>query len=313
MNSQTVRTLILIDGDNVLYSAKHVGISIDFRRLRELLEGEFGTVTRLSYYGSAHPVNQDQIKFTSELNSLGYDVHLLDSRKAQADIQMVTDAMSLSASYDRLALLSGDRDFAYLLVALKKKGKKTVVVGFPVVTGRSLRDSADEYVNLEDLLAAGAATVAQSSKNSVTAITDLDTFYFKKGIHFESYVIVRELFLSAKRSLTIIDRYINDEILYLLAVLAPTIKVRIITLKIGGKDFTVLLSKLIKENRKIDVYKSNLFHDRFIRIDDAWWHLGHSIKDLGSADAMLARVRESSILSVLSEREDEVIKTSLVV
>lgn len=300
----------MIDGDNIIYSAKHVGITIDFERLRDLLAEEFGTITRLSYYGSTHPLNQDKTRFLAELNRLGYDVHLsTDSRKPQADIEMVTDAISSSAGYDTIVLLSGDSDFAYLLTTLKKQGKKTIVVGFPVVTSRSLRESADEYFNVEDLLAAGAARIAERDPiDSVTATSEIDTFYFKKGIHFESYVTVRNLFLSAKRSITVIDRFIDEEILYTLAVLPPIVRVRIITLKIGGKDFTVLLSKLVKENRKIDIYKSKLFHDRFIRIDDAWWHLGHSIKDLGSADAMLARVKEPSILTTLSEREDEVVK-----
>jgi uncharacterized LabA/DUF88 family protein len=308
MNSKTLRTLILIDGDNIIYSAKHVGITIDFERLRDLLAEEFGTITRLSYYGSTHPLNRDKTRFLTELKTLGYDVHLsTDSRKPQADIEMVTDAISSSAGYDTIVLLSGDSDFAYLLATLKKQGKKTIVVGFPVVTSRRLRDSADEYVNVEDLLAAGAGRIVE---NAAIATSEIDTFYFKKGIHFESYVTVRNLFLSAKRSITVIDRFIDEEILYTLAVLPPIVRVRIITLKVSGKDFTVLLSKLVKENRKIDIYKSKLFHDRFIKIDDAWWHLGHSIKDLGTADAMLARVKEPSILTTLSAREDEVVKNT---
>ena len=86
-------------------------------------------------------------------------------------------------------------DFAYLLGTLKKQGKKTIVVGFPVVTSRSLRESADEYVNVEDLLAAGAARITKSARSSsVIATSEIDTFYFKKGIHFESYVTVRTFF-----------------------------------------------------------------------------------------------------------------------
>lgn len=309
MSSIKNRTLILIDGDNIIYSAKHVGIRIDFARLRELLAEEFGTIKSLRYYGSTYPIDQENAGFLTELTRLGYDVHLsAQSGKSQADIRMVTDAMSLSADYETIVLLSGDSDFAHMLATLKKQGKKTVVVSFPVVTGRILRNSADEYVNVEDFLAAGAARVAKSPQlNSVSQTSDIDTFYFKKGIHFESYVVVRNLFLAAKISMTIIDRYINEEILYTLAILPTIVRVRIITLKIDGKDFNVLLSKLRMENRSIEIYKSKIFHDRFIRIDEAWWHLGHSIKDLGSADAMLARVRESSILAMLSERENEIV------
>jgi uncharacterized protein (TIGR00288 family) len=309
MSLEKTRTLCLIDGDNIIYSAKHVGISIDFARLRELLTEEFGTNTTLSYYGSTYPIDQENAEFLTELARLGYDIHLLAQfGKSAADIRMVTDAMSLAANYDTIVLLSGDADFAHLLATLKKQGKRTIVVGFPVVTSRALRASADEYVNVEDLLAAGAGHLAKSAHlDSVSQETDIDSFYLKKGIHFESYVLVRNLFLSAKISITIIDRYINEEILYTLAILPTGIRVRIITLKIEGKDFNVLLSKLRRENRSIEIYESKIFHDRFIRIDEAWWHLGHSIKDLGSADAMLARVIRPSIIAMLSEREDEIV------
>jgi hypothetical protein len=84
------------------------------------------------------------------------------------------------------------------------------------------------------------------------------------------------------------------------------VRIRIIAKKIEGGDFFVLIKKLEREGRDIEVYQDQTFHDRFIRIDDVWWHLGHSIKDLGSADAVMTKLSEPAIIKKLREREEEV-------
>ena len=222
---------------------------------------------------------------------------------------MVVDAMSLSRDCETIVLLSGDGDFAYLLRTLREEGKHTVVISLPIVTSSLLRSSATEYINLENFLAVTTSPREELSdtSESLPMITpQVESFYLEKGVYFPAYIKVRSLLKSANRSVTIIDGYINEEILYLLAVLSKGIKSRIITRRIIASDFDVMVSKLRKEGRGLEVYKSDTFHDRFIRIDDEWWHLGHSIKDLGSADALLSKVIEPSVIAMLRRREDEI-------
>jgi hypothetical protein len=56
----------------------------------------------------------------------------------------------------------------------------------------------------------------------------------------------------------------------------------------------VQVQKLKKDGHLIDIYKSKKFHDRFICIDNIWWHSGHSFKNLGEKDSMLNKITEEA-------------------
>ena len=97
----------------------------------------------------------------------------------------------------------------------------------------------------------------------------------------------------------------NEDILHLASILDETVKLRIITKNITTGDFFILIKKLKREGRDVEVYQSSTFHDRFIRIDNVWWHLGHSIKDLGSGDSLMSKISEPAVISKLQKREED--------
>jgi len=94
----------------------------------------------------------------------------------------------------------------------------------------------------------------------------------------------------------VIDSYVDDQILLMIQPLNPKIKKIIITdtNKITPTDFFIQVQKLKKDGHLIDIYKSKKFHDRFIGIDDTWWHSGHSFKNLGEKDSMLNKITEET-------------------
>jgi len=312
MASESNRTLVIIDGDNLLVAAKQLGFNIDFAKLREVLAQSFAALIGIRVYVSSNLLANKHHTFYNSLPQLGYELRMNNDRTAKSNIDtiMAIDAVSQSDEYHTLVLVSGDGDFVSLLDNLKKQGKQTVVVSLPIVTSLQLRNSANEYINLEELLTESSSSrkAIQSYQTTVPPISaDEKSFYLQKGIYFDSYLKIRNLLKSAEKSVTIIDGYINEEILHILSILPKEIKCSIITRKISGNDFEVMVSKLRREGRIINIYKSDIFHDRFIRIDKEWWHLGHSIKDLGSADAMLSKVLEPSIMELLLKREAQVI------
>jgi uncharacterized LabA/DUF88 family protein len=311
MTTESNRTLVIIDGDNLLVAAKHLGFSIDFAKLRDVLSQSFAALIGIRFYVSSALLANKHHTFYNSLPQLGYELRMNNDRTAKSNIEtlMAIDAVSQSDEYNTLVLMSGDRDFVSLLDNLKKRGKQTVVVSLPIVTSLQLRNRADEYINLEELLTASALSrkTKQSYQTTAPPISaDATSFYLQKGIYFDSYLKIRNLLKSAEESVTIIDGYVNEEILHTLSILPAEIKCSIITRKITGNDFEVMVSKLRREGRTIKVYKSDIFHDRFIRIDKEWWHLGHSIKDLGSADAILSKVFEPSVIELLLKREAQV-------
>ena len=113
---------------------------------------------------------------------------------------------------------------------------------------------------------------------------------------------------SAKNSITIIDSYVDDQILLMIQPLKPKINKIIITDtdRITPADFFIQVQKLKKDGHLIDICKSNKFHDRFICIDDIWWHSGHSFKNLGEKDSMLNKVTKE-VAQKINHGVDEVI------
>jgi len=313
------RTVVFIDGDNLYYSTKSLGLTLDFAKFHDLLIQTFGESV-LYYYSTIDPTANQQISFLRYLQRTGYRVKSYPLRKigesvrytSAINVQLAVDAVSVSQYFDKVVIVSGDKDFVPLLRTLKELGRKIIVLSLPIVTSVELRQEADQFLNLDELFSqSGLPKVTPKATMQTIANEDaIKAFYLEKGLYFHNYIQIRELLTSAKRSITIIDNYINEDVLYLVAILNPAIRSRIITKRLEGKDFFIMLRKLKREDRDIDTYRCEIFHDRFIRIDDEWWHLGHSIKDLGSGDAMIMKISESSIIAKLQQREEEVYRTN---
>lgn len=66
--------------------------------------------------------------------------------KANADMDLAIDALLQSRNLDRVILLTGDGDFARLIIALQNKGCRVEVIGFNNVSSE-LREAADFYLS----------------------------------------------------------------------------------------------------------------------------------------------------------------------
>lgn len=320
MSPKESRTVIFIDGDNLYYSAKSLGRILDFAKFHDLLIQTFGE-SALYYYLTVDPTANQQIAFLRYLQRTGYRVKSYPLRKigesvhytSAIDVQLAVDAVSISQYFDKVVIVSGDRDFVPLLRTLKELGRKVIVLSLPIVTSIELRQEADQFLNLEELfsrLGLPPEAIPKARMQTIANDDAIKVFYLEKGLYFHNYIRIRKLLTSAKGSITIIDNYINEDVLYLVSILNRAIQSRIITKRLEGKDFFIMVRKLKREGRDIDVYRCEVFHDRFIRIDDEWWHLGHSIKDLGSGNAMIMKISELSIIAKLQEREKEVYRTN---
>jgi len=74
------------------------------------------------------------------------------SVKANMDIEITLEILSMSAHLDEIVLVSGDGDFVALVDWLSKQGKRVVVVGLGKgYTSVELIRACDEYLNIEDL------------------------------------------------------------------------------------------------------------------------------------------------------------------
>jgi hypothetical protein len=104
---------------------------------------------------------------------------------------------------------------------------------------------------------------------------------FYDGQVFDAYVFVADLIKSAEKSIVLIDNYIDETILLLLAKRSSSVKATVFTKKTDN----ALLLDIQKYNAQyaaIDVKISTKIHDRFLLVDNAVYHIGASFKDLGS-------------------------------
>ena len=105
---------------------------------------------------------------------------------------------------------------------------------------------------------------------------------FYNGQIFDAYVFAMDLIKSAKKSITLIDNYVDESVLLMLAKRREGFTATIIT-----RNFNEVLSlDLEKYNRQypnvnINIIESDCYHDRFLIIDGIVYHLGASLKDLG--------------------------------
>src|SRR5687767_8835562 len=73
------------------------------------------------------------------------------TRKANLDVEIAVDMLSLAGRYDTAVLVSGDEDLVYAINAVAYKGCRVEVAGFRSNTAPRLIDGADFLIDLGDI------------------------------------------------------------------------------------------------------------------------------------------------------------------
>src|SRR5947209_18076063 len=73
------------------------------------------------------------------------------TRKANLDVEIAVDMLSLAGRYDTAVLVSGDEDFVYAVNAVAYKGCRVEVAGFRSNTAPKLIDVADYFIDLGEI------------------------------------------------------------------------------------------------------------------------------------------------------------------
>src|SRR5438034_7213769 len=165
------RVLVLVDESNVGSSVRTAGRGLDWIRLRDFLAGpETGRdlIEMVVYAGlpPAIPAWQEERdkknKFVHWLRSNGFMVVTKDGSpaeeghyKANVDVMMAIDAVELSIEMrpDVVILVTGDADFAYLALQLRRRGIRVEVASVAQNLGSGLKTAANEVIDLAPLFA----------------------------------------------------------------------------------------------------------------------------------------------------------------
>lgn len=113
-----------------------------------------------------------------------------------------------------------------------------------------------------------------------TSLPPVEGIFFDGQI-FDAYKFATELIRSAKRSLVLIDNYVDESVLLMLSKRQPGVTATVYTQRITPQ-LQLDLNKFNDQYPPVDVRTCKLSHDRFLIIDDTEvYHIGASLKDLG--------------------------------
>ncbi len=151
----TDRIVVFIDGSNLFYAALQLGIEIDYTKLLKKLVGD-RRLFRAYFYTGIDPSNEKQQGFILWMRRNGYrvvtkDLHQLPdgTKKANLDVEIAIDMISLASHCQTVVLLSGDGDLSYALNAVAYKGVQVEVVSLRSMTSDTLINFADKYTDLQ--------------------------------------------------------------------------------------------------------------------------------------------------------------------
>ncbi len=163
------RLLVLVDESNVVSSVRTAGRGLDWLKLRETLTGESADLIEMVVYAGLPPPipawqeeRDKKNKFLHWLRANGFLVVTKDGSpaeeghyKANVDVMMAIDAIELSAAMrpDVVIVVTGDADFSYLALQLRRRGIRVAVASVAKNLGSALKTAANEVIDLGPLFA----------------------------------------------------------------------------------------------------------------------------------------------------------------
>ena len=116
---------------------------------------------------------------------------------------------------------------------------------------------------------------------------------FYNGQIFDSYIFISDIIKQSKKSIILIDNYIDDTTLTLFSK-NQDINISIYT-KTIFKQLKLDIQKYNKQYKNLSVKITKNFHDRFMIIDnEKVFHIGSSLKDLGNKTFAFTQINLNS-------------------
>ena len=155
------KVAIFLDVPNLIYAADQLDVKVDFGKLLDYLT-EGRQLVRATAYA---PITDDpqtrfeKQRFVEPVINHGYKIVTKPwkrfndgSMKANFDIELAVDILTMSDRLDVVVLLSGDGDFRRVCELVESKGVRVEVVSFAQSTAMELRSVADQYTDLNTIL-----------------------------------------------------------------------------------------------------------------------------------------------------------------
>ena len=150
------RVAVLADSQNLYHTAQSLySRNIDYSALLEEAVSDRELTRAIAYVIRADSPEEE--KFFEALIDIGFETKIKEiktfgdgTKKADWDVGMSLDAVTLANHVDTVVLCTGDGDFSRLCSHLRHEGVKVEVMAFGSSTAEELIEATDEFTDLSD-------------------------------------------------------------------------------------------------------------------------------------------------------------------
>jgi len=147
---------VLVDAQNLYHSAQSLySNNIDYSSLLEKSVQDRELTRAIAYVIRADSPEEES--FFEALTDIGFETKIKDiktfsdgSKKADWDVGMSLDAVTLANHVDTVVLCTGDGDFSRLCSHLRHEGVRVEVMSFESSTADELKEAADSFLDLSE-------------------------------------------------------------------------------------------------------------------------------------------------------------------
>ena len=170
--------------------------------------------------------------------------------------------------------------------------KDYLLKGYSV--NQRLNEMGKELAEIKDTLSEHSKKIDFFVRTSLPPVEGI----FFDGQIFDAYKFATDLIKSARKSLLLIDNYVDESVLLMLSKRNPGVSATIYTQKITAQ-LQLDLDKHNDQYPPINVRTYRNSHDRFLIVDDKEvYHIGASLKDLGKKMFAFSKLEiESGLLT----------------
>jgi len=153
---KTHRVGIFVDVQNMYHSAKNLYHSrVNFAELLKAAAADREVVRAVAYVVKSD--TPEEKSFFDALEKSGFELKVKDlqifaggEKKADWDVGIAVDAISMAKQLDVVVLVTGDGDFIPLVVYLQHNGHVVEVVAFRRSTSGKLVEATNNFIDLEE-------------------------------------------------------------------------------------------------------------------------------------------------------------------
>ena len=236
----------------------------------------------------------------------------------------LTKEEAILISQNAISSWGGKRKFPYVfteqgIASLSGvlKSKKAVEINIQIIrTFVSMRKfiskNAEIFIKLDNIERKQSEYQSKTDKkiNIIFDTIENKDITPKQGIFFDgqvfdAYKFIIDIIKTSKKSIILIDNYIDESVLTLFSKKNKNVNIIIYTENINSK-LKLDIEKFNKQYKSLNVIKFTKAHDRFLIIDNKdIYHFGASLKDLGKKWFAFSKFDKKylEILSKLKEKE----------